>query len=87
MNNPDNVNDEIIITVNTDEGELECSVINTFEVNQKNYISLLPKESEEIIIFRYEELESNSIELINIDSDEEFNEVLNAFDSLKKNME
>lgn len=87
MSKTDMTNDEIIITVDSDKGKLECSVINTFEVNQKNYISLLPRESDEILLFRYNELESDAIELINIDDDNEFNQVLDVFDSFMEDIE
>lgn len=81
------VNDEIIITVDSENGKMECSVINTFEVEGKLYISLLPRDSDEISIFGYIELDDDAIELINIESDEEFSRVLDAFDSLMINIE
>ncbi len=72
--------DDLTITVNTSNGEKECNVIAAFTVDKKDYIALLPKSTDEIILVGYTELEDNYIELINIVDETEYNMVFNAFD-------
>ena len=92
MNNINEIEEEeIIITLTLDNGnELECKVITVFEVNNKNYIALLPGNAEddeeegEVLLFRYKELEDDEISIENIDTDEEFDIALQEFDKLIK---
>jgi hypothetical protein len=56
-----------------DDSELHCHVIGVFDVEDKQYIALLPEGEEEALIYRYSENDSEQgFELSNIDSDEEF---------------
>lgn len=77
----DNI-EEIVITVDTEKGKVDCSVINTFVVGIQKYIALMPKNIEEILLFKYKELEGDAIEIISIEDITEFNEALNEFDKL-----
>lgn len=63
-----------------DDGtELKCNVVGTFLVEDLMYIGLLPVGEEEVFIYRYEEIDDENIELINIEDDEEFEQVTEAF--------
>lgn len=65
-----------------DDSELNCHVLGTFEVEEKSYIALLPEEEERVLLYEYNELEEGQIELKNIESEEEFEYVSEAFNEL-----
>ena len=71
-----------------DDGtELECVVLTIFEAGEKEYIALLPldgREAEdgEVYLYRYVEDINGNPDLENIDSDEEYEIVADAFDEL-----
>ena len=87
--NPDAENDEeMTVTLTLDDGtELECVVLTIFEAGEKEYIALLPldgREAEdgEVYLYRYVEDINGNPYLENIDSDEEYEIVADAFDEL-----
>lgn len=87
--NPDAENDEeMTVTLTLDDGtELECVVLTIFEAGEKEYIALLPldgREAEdgEAYLYRYVEDINGNPDLENIDSDEEYEIVADAFDEL-----
>ena len=87
--NPDTENDEeMTVTLTLDDGtELECVVLTIFEAGEKEYIALLPldgREAEdgEVYLYRYVEDINGNPDLENIDSDEEYEIVADAFDEL-----
>jgi uncharacterized protein YrzB (UPF0473 family) len=61
-----------------DNSELECHVLGTFDVDNKEYIAVLPLESDEALIYKYVEKDGD-VELLSIESDEEFESVSEAF--------
>lgn len=68
------------MTIVTDENEeLKCSVLGTFDVDDKEYIALLPMGEEEVLIYQFILHEDESFELLNIQTDEEFEKVEDAF--------
>lgn len=76
----------ITLTLDNDQ-ELECAVISIFETNDNRYIALLPLEGDdaengEVYLYRYAETEDGEPDLSNIESDEEFEIVSDAFDEL-----
>ena len=82
--NQDVANDEeMTVTLTLDDGtELECVVLTIFEAADKEYIALLPldgneAEDGEVYLYRYTE-----INIQNIESDEEYEIVADAFDEL-----
>ena len=86
---PDAENDEeMTVTLTLDDGtELECVVLTIFEAGEKEYIALLPldgREAEdgEVYLYRYVEDINGNPDLENIDSDEEYEIVADAFDEL-----
>lgn len=87
--NPDAENDEeMTVTLTLDDGtELECVVLTIFEAGEKEYIALLPRdgreaEDGEVYLYRYVEDINGNPDLENIDSDEEYEIVADAFDEL-----
>ena len=87
--NPDAENDEeMTVTLTLDDGtELECVALTIFEAGEKEYIALLPldgREAEdgEVYLYRYVEDINGNPDLENIDSDEEYEIVADAFDEL-----
>lgn len=70
-------NDTLIITLD-DDTEVECNVIGIFEVDNKEYIALLPIDEETVLLYGYSENEDN-VELTSIEDDDEFEAVTDAF--------
>ena len=86
--NQDAANDEeMTVTLTLDDGtELECVVLTIFEAAGKEYIALLPldgneAEDGEVYLYRYTEI-NGTPDIQNIESDEEYEIVADAFDEL-----
>lgn len=74
-------NDIIYLTLD-DDTELECNVLGIFEVEDVEYIALLPMGEEEVLLYRYIELEDDEFDLLPIEDDKEFATVSEAFEAL-----
>ena len=80
--------EETTVTLTLDDDTtLECIVINIFQAGDKEYIALLPLEGEaaedgEVYLYRYSEDEDGQPNLENIEDDEEFEIVSDAFDEM-----
>ncbi len=74
-------NDIIYLTLD-DDTELECSVLGIFEVEDVEYIALLPMGEEEVLLYRYVELEDDEFDLLPIEDEGEFETVSEAFEAL-----
>lgn len=83
-----NEQEEMTVTLTLDDNsELECAVISIFPVGDKKYIALLPmtddeEEEGEVFLYQFNELGEDDAELINIEDDDEFEAVAEAFDEL-----
>jgi uncharacterized protein YrzB (UPF0473 family) len=81
-----NSNDYATVTLSLDDGsQCECAIIRIFPAGDRNYIALLPLEGEaadndEVYLYRYAENEGGEPTLENIDSDDEYEIVSEAFD-------
>lgn len=80
--------DTITLTLD-DDTELECGVLATFPVDGKQYIAVVPvdengefAEDAELYFYQFEDLGNDELNLIAIESDEEFDAVADAFDEL-----
>ena len=75
---------EMFVTLDLDDGsQLECQILTIFDVDNQNYIALVPVDNdEEVIFYRYFEDEEGNPSLENIDSDDEFDAVSDRFDEL-----
>lgn len=88
--NPEEIDDgeEMTVTLTLDDGkELECVVLTIFPAGTKEYIALLPMEEAEseegeVYLYRYSEDENGQPILENIEDDDEYEAVADAFDEL-----
>ncbi len=64
--NHDHENEEMDVIYLTldDDSELECGVLGIFEVEDKEYIALLPMGEEEVLLYEYKELEDEEFPLM-----------------------
>ncbi|MCB6608626.1 MULTISPECIES: DUF1292 domain-containing protein [Clostridia] len=82
--------EEMTVTLTLDDGkELECVVLTIFPAGDKEYIALLPMEDAddeseegEVYLYRYSEDENGQPNLENIEDDDEYEIVADAFDEL-----
>ncbi|MBQ9610494.1 MAG: DUF1292 domain-containing protein [Lachnospiraceae bacterium] len=81
--------DEPTVSMTLEDGtELTCDVIAIFPVDDREYIALLPQtpidgyEENEVFLYRYKELNDDDIELSQIESEDEYEAVADAFDEL-----
>ena len=80
--------EEMTVTLTLDDGKgLECVVLTIFPAGDKEYIALLPIEDEEaedgeVYLYRYTEDEDGQPNLENIEDDDEYEIVADAFDEL-----
>jgi len=86
-NNLEEQDEEMTVTLTLDDGStVECVVLTIIEANNGNdYIALLPiegpeAESGEVFLYRYSEDAEGNPNLENIEDDEEFEIVSDAFD-------
>lgn len=72
----------VTLTLDNDE-EVECVVLTIYEVNDRQYIALLPIDEEdeegEVYIYRYEKTNGEP-SLDNIEDDDEYEAAADAFD-------
>lgn len=82
--------EDILVTLEMDDGTTaECEILTIFEVNEQDYIALLPldeqgtpNEEGTVYIYRYQEDEDGNPSLDNIMDDEEYEAVEERFDEL-----
>lgn len=65
--------------VTDDDEELKCSILGTFDADDKEYIALLPIGEDEVLIYQFVLHEDDNFELLNIQTDEEFEMVKDVF--------
>ena len=74
------------LTLDNDE-QGDCAILTIFPVNGRDYIALLPldedgkNEDGEVFIYRYDNTEGSPV-LENIEDDEEYEAVADAFDEM-----
>ncbi|MGN0384159.1 MAG: DUF1292 domain-containing protein [Eubacterium sp.] len=74
------------VTLSLDDGsEVECAVIRIFPAGDNDYIALLPlsgeaAENDEVYLYRYSVKDGEEPVLENIETDEEYELVADAFD-------
>ena len=80
--------DDYRVTLDLDDGtSVECAILTILEVDDQDYIVLVPVdendepiEEGEVFIYRYYEDEDGNTSLDNIDNDDEFDRVSECFD-------
>ena len=79
---------EMTVTLTLDDDtEVECVVLTGFNAGEHEYIALLPMEGAdseegEVYLYRYSEDENGQPNLENIEDDDEYEIVADAFDEL-----
>lgn len=68
-----------------DDTEVDCYVLGIFDVGESEYIALVPEDSEDVLIYKYEDGEDGPI-LDSIEDDGEYEEVGKVFDELFSEM-
>lgn len=81
----EDLDDEMYVTLELDEGQEECVVITIFEAGGRDYIALLPTGQTEcddgdVYIYRYSEDAAGNPALADIETDEEFEVASDRFD-------
>ncbi len=69
---------DVIYLTFEDDIEVECEVLGVFEVENKEYIALLPADEDEVLLYEYKESDED-FELIPIEDEEELETVGNAY--------
>ncbi len=97
-NDPDNIltnadeddMEDLRVTLSLDDGlEVECKILTIFELEDQNYIVLMPEDEDEddsdeaeVFIYRYFEDEDGNPSLENIEDDDEYEAVTEVFEEL-----
>ncbi len=80
--------DDIIVLVDEDGEEVEFELIDTIEMNDNEYVVMLPLEEDEeaseedideVVIFKIEHGENGEDSFVTIEDEEELNEVFEEF--------
>ena len=80
--------EEVTVTLTLDDGsQLECVVLTIFDAGEREYIALLPMDGQEaeegeVYLYRYSEDANGNPNLENIEDDDEYDIVADAFDEL-----
>ena len=72
--------DEIISVQFDEEAPFDCGIMGVFEVGGKQYIALEAlDDTDDVYLYGYKELEDDEFELLDIESQEEFDRVEQEF--------
>ncbi len=82
---------DVMVTIELEDGEeLDCEILTIFDVDDRDYIVLMPVDEngdplndEQVYIYRYTEDEDGSPYLENIETDEEYEAVGKRFDEIQ----
>lgn len=77
--------ENLTITLEFDNDEtVEAEPLFIFDVNDKDYIALIPvnEEDDDVFLFVYNELGDDEFEFLDIESDEEFDLVAKEFERI-----
>lgn len=81
--------DNIRVTLDLDDGSVECRILTIFEADNQNYIALIPLDDKgnenadgEVYLYRYFEDEEGLPSIENIDSEEEYEIAADKFDEI-----
>jgi len=70
---------DVITLTLEDDKDVECAVLGIFDVEEVEYIALLPNDSEDVFIYLYQEDAEGNVNLENIESQEDFDKVSAVF--------
>ena len=77
--------DDIRVTIDLDEGSIECKILTIFEADKQDYIALLPlnnkdEETGDVYLYRYFEDEQGLPSIEHIDSEDEYEKAEDKFE-------
>ena len=85
---PDEIED-IRVTLELDEGEVECKILTIFDVNEQDYIALMPLNPDGSdpdegtdYLYRYAEDEEGLPQIDSITDDDEYEAAADRFDEM-----
>ena len=74
---------DIITLEFDDDTAVDCYVLGTFELNDKEYIALEPEDgTDDVYIYGYKQISDDEFEIIEIESEEEFDAAAAEFDAI-----
>jgi len=77
------IDEPLTLTLTLEDGkELNCEVLATLEIDNKEYIAVLPENEDEFWIYEYSENEDGTLNINNIDDDNLFDKVGKAFEDM-----
>lgn len=82
--------EDLRVTLSLDDDlEVECQILTIFDIEDQNYIVLMPEDEDEddsdeaeVFIYRYFEDEDGNPSLENIEDDDEYDAVTERFEEL-----
>ena len=81
--------DDIRVSLELDDGEVECKILFIFEIKDQDYIALIPldekgneNEDGEVFLYRYFEDDQCLPSIENIESEEEYELAADRFDEI-----
>ena len=76
--------EEDIITLEFDDDTaVDCCVMGTFEVGDKEYIALAPEDgTDDVYIYGYHQISDDEFEILEIEDDAEFDAAAAEFDAI-----
>ena len=81
--------DDIRVSLELDDGEVECKILFIFEIKDQDYIALIPldekgneNEDGEVFLYRYFEDDQGLPSIENIASEEEYELAADRFDEI-----
>ncbi|MCQ2523271.1 MAG: DUF1292 domain-containing protein [Lachnospiraceae bacterium] len=90
------IDEEMTVTISTDDGDVECAIVTIFTVDEKDYIALLPLDKagnpseDEVWFYGYKEDfddPNSEPELIYIEDEDELEAVMDKFDEYLDNLD
>ena len=81
--------DDIRVSLELDDGEVECKILFIYEIKDQDYIALIPldekgneNEDGEVFLYRYFEDDQGLPSIENIESEEEYELAADRFDEI-----
>lgn len=81
--------DNIRVTLDLDDGSVECKILTIFEAGKQDYIALVPLDDKgnenadgDVYLYRYFEDEEGLPSIENIDSEDEYEIAADKFDEI-----
>ena len=75
--------EDIITREFDDDTAVDCYVMGTFEFDGKEYIALAPEDgTDDVYIYGYKQINDEEFEILEIESEEEFDAAAAEFDAI-----